>query len=525
MSQVDQATVQALELTAPQASRLDAQALRGQTLSGTIFSGFTEAEREGVWFRLRKVEGLVPSLFTLFEDLKVLEAYAAYVKRLTHLPPRKTLSSTLRCIFVTNEERRQAVQVTESDFVSRFVSCHDQVELGCRQLYAFAMRYSYDMPQELSGKNLLARHKLKADENVLSAFADLANRLGFVTPEITSSCRESPDRSLSYSPNRAKPLLVTDGPGESKKHRCGLPRREEYEADREFLFIDNLHDTSKEQGDSITSFFVRKSVYLAFYGTPSPSLLASNSRPDPNASPRSAQYNDHMDLDGVEDAQATNPATAHEQAREQEVEQERQRLEEVAQRQEVEQGRREEGAQRQEVEQGLQEEGVQRQEVEQGLQEEGAQRQEVEQGLQEEGAQRQEVEQELQERESDEYDRAEQQILGQEDLFADEPSGELLRQGDERSPTAEGFMAQNRVTQFDLQRLIGISPDREGMSPPSCAVRSGLVEAHASPARKAAEASPGSQPYRETQSFSPKKPQSKMCIKIKLLEGTSWKDV
>ena len=500
MSQVDQATVQALELTAPQASRLDAQALRGQILSGKIFSGFTEAEREGVWIRLRKVEGLIPSLFTLFEDVKLLEAYADCVKRLIHLPPRKTLSSTLQCIFVANEERPQAVQVTESEFVSRSVSCHDQVELGCRQLYAFAMRYSYDVPKELTGKNLLARHKLKADENVLSAFANLADRLGFVSPEITCLRRESPVDSLNYSSNRSKPLLVTDGPGESKKHRCGLPRRENYEADREFLFIDNLHDRSKEQGDSITSFFVRKSVYSSFYGTPSPSLLGSNSRPDPDTS------SDHMDLDGVEHAQAMNLGIVHEQAREQEVEQ----------------GRREVGVQRQEVEQGGQQEGAQRQEVEQG-QQEGERRQEVEHG-QQEGAQRQEAEQEVQEHELDEYDRAEQQILGQDELFADELSGELLRQEDDRLPTGEDFTVQNRATQVDLQRLIGISPYRDGMSPPSGEVGNGPVEAHASPALKDAEASLASQPHRETQS-SPRKPQSRVCIKFKLLECTSWKDV
>ena len=514
MSQVDQATVQALELTAPQASRLDAQALRGQILSGKIFSGYTEAEREGVWIRLRQVEGLIPSLFTLFEDVKVLEAYADCVKRLIHLPPRKTLSSTLQCIFVANEERPQAIQVTESEFVSRSVSCHDQVELGCRQLYAFAMRYSYDVPKKLTGKNLLARHILKADENLLNAFATLADRLGFVSPEITCLRRESPVNSLNYSSNRSKPLLVTDGPGESKKHRCGLPRREDYEADREFLFIDHLHERSKEQGDSITSFFVRKSVYSSFYGTPSPSLLASNSRPDPDTS------SDHMDLDGVEHAQAMNLSIVHEQAREQEVEQGRQRLQEVAQRQEVEQEAREVGVQRQEVEQGWQQ-GVQRHEVEHGQQ--GAQRQEVEHG-QQEGAQRQEAGQEVQEHELDEYDRAEQQILGQDELFADELSGELLRQEDDRLPTGEDFMVQNRATQVDLQRLIGISPYLDGMPPPSGEFRNGPVEAHASPALKDAEASLASQSRRETQS-SPRKPQSRVCIKFKLLEGTSWKDV
>ena len=44
---------------------------------------------------------------------------------------------------------------------------------------------------------------------------------------------------------------------------------EEYTKDSESLFINHLHNVDEEQGEGLTSFFVRKSIYLAFFGKPS----------------------------------------------------------------------------------------------------------------------------------------------------------------------------------------------------------------------------------------------------------------
>ncbi|KAK3173109.1 hypothetical protein OEA41_006438 [Lepraria neglecta] len=265
IGRVDQATIRALELTAPQASTLDAKSLRGQLLSGTIFNDFTEQERERIWDRLPAVDSLIPSLFTFFKDIKTLEVYADCLKRLTHICLRDTVSTVIEDIFKgANQQAHQAlVQVTESIFASRPASSTDQVELGCRQLYAFAMRYYFDIPRESKRKDLLARQAIKADRKVLRGFAKLAVRLGFESPEITALRQYH--HSMIFSSKRAKPALVTDGPGESKKRRYSLPRTKANEADRVFLFIDNLYDTSQKQGKGITSFFVRKSVFLKFY--------------------------------------------------------------------------------------------------------------------------------------------------------------------------------------------------------------------------------------------------------------------
>jgi hypothetical protein len=61
------------------------------------------------------------------------------------------------------------------------------------------------------------------------------------------------------------PLLVTSGPRVLRKQRCGLPNAQAYEEDRKFVFINNLYNESQEQSEGITSFFVLRSKYFAFF--------------------------------------------------------------------------------------------------------------------------------------------------------------------------------------------------------------------------------------------------------------------
>ncbi len=88
-----------------------------------------------------------------------------------------------------------------------------------------------------------------------------------------------------------------------------------YEADKEFLFIDHFDDTKEEQGEGITSFFIRKSVYLDFFGRPSPTTIVSptpdhsttdvrvpsslSTHPDPQAHLQLVVYEDHLGSDDM----------------------------------------------------------------------------------------------------------------------------------------------------------------------------------------------------------------------------------
>ncbi|KAH9204065.1 hypothetical protein DL95DRAFT_529407 [Leptodontidium sp. 2 PMI_412] len=63
----------------------------------------------------------------------------------------------------------------------------------------------------------------------------------------------------------SSPALVSDNPKAAGK-RCGYPDEDAQQQDRKHLFIPHLHAENEEQGKAITSFFVRRSVYLAFFG-------------------------------------------------------------------------------------------------------------------------------------------------------------------------------------------------------------------------------------------------------------------
>ena len=217
------------------------------------------------------MDDLIPSLDALFENLKYLKVLADCMTRLISPLPGDTVSTALFKAFSDTNQRpdRAIIQVSESSFSSSPASLADRADLGVRQLFAYAMRHYLQMPRDIKGKELLARHTTNVDRPVLREFADLAERLGFESPEITT-LKENPQmRDARNSSETSKPLLITDGAGVKKKRRCGLPSVEEYTKDSESLFINHLHSVDDEQGEGLTSFFVRKSIYSAFFGKPS----------------------------------------------------------------------------------------------------------------------------------------------------------------------------------------------------------------------------------------------------------------
>jgi hypothetical protein len=151
-------------------------------------------------------------------------------------------------------------------------------------------------------KDLLAKVEGgKADETALYELAALAYQLGFESDEICALKEQSLDREVARKallearkPNRYKyndtilesyiaqivrmfstatpltseqlsPVLVSEDPDALGNH-CGFPDKEAHEEDSPFLFINNLHKVGDEQGKTITLFFVRRSVYFAFFG-------------------------------------------------------------------------------------------------------------------------------------------------------------------------------------------------------------------------------------------------------------------
>ena len=314
MAKVDQHTVETLQLMAPGASRVDAKTVHGWVLSGQIFSDFSEQERAAIWKNLQSFDGLIPTLYTFFEDFKYLESCANCVKRLFVLSPhRPTVCSTMEYMFPdTNQSDEECIiQTSEFSFKRKPGTQQERLDLGYRQIWLYAMRHYPDMGRECQREDVLAKPtNEKADENALYELAVLARQLGFESPQISKLVDQSPDREIARSAllKARKPCryqydartlehlvdqivqcfsmavpctsgssyeLVADSSVMSKA-RCGLPQVQTHRQDSPHLFVDQLHTDGVEVADKITTLFVRRCVYFAFLGKPS--LYGSNDR-------------------------------------------------------------------------------------------------------------------------------------------------------------------------------------------------------------------------------------------------------
>ena len=248
-------------------------------------------------------DSLVPSFYTFFEDLNYLKGPTDCVKRLMKLSPRDTVLSALEQTFSDVNQKADQCVIQESDGTYAFKpgDVADRLDSGIRQIWISAMRNYLEMPAGPKRKSMLAKPKSeKADQMVLCEFAALAYQLGFETEEIRSLMQRSPDREIARDallkarkPGRyeydntafedhvgqivrifstARLIAVeqpgapldTDDSGEPPK-RYGLPCKQDYQQAKSSPFLGKLHEADKEACNEMTSLFVRRSVYLAFF--------------------------------------------------------------------------------------------------------------------------------------------------------------------------------------------------------------------------------------------------------------------
>jgi hypothetical protein len=263
MKKLDRCTVRTVELTAPGACPRDEARLHCELTKGRIFGGFTEEERENIWRELLAVstDRLIPSLYTFFEDARYLRGPAECVKRLVEGSPGDQLSQMVKNSFtgVNQQSNICIIQVTESQLEARPGDVEDQVEMGYRHWWYFAMRDYDNVPvrKRKAAGDRLAQPAKKENMDVLSKGATLVNQIGFETRQI---------RDLVQHPTSCDTGFVPEVSSTYKQpKRCGIPRSEDQQRDKPLLFADALH-RSVDTSAGVTSFFVRRSVYLAFFG-------------------------------------------------------------------------------------------------------------------------------------------------------------------------------------------------------------------------------------------------------------------
>ena len=304
MRQIDKATVEALQGKAPGACRSDRDDLLAKLKSGQIFCNFSAEQREALWPKIcaASCAQLIPSLFTFFEDRKFLACAAECMKKIVDPGPRDTIASRLEDMFTDAEQRsdRCVIQTSDGSFGTIAGDEALRFDLGVRQLWLAAFRLYQDLPTDAHKKDRLAKARTRPDEGALYDFASLASRLGFESEKISNMLQASPDRAIAEQallaarkPTRfqyanreqhiqqivdmfatAVPISIDaseDGEASVRVQapiRYGLPHDLHHGGDKARLFLPRLDEALESDQNDACSLFIRRSVYLAYFGQP-----------------------------------------------------------------------------------------------------------------------------------------------------------------------------------------------------------------------------------------------------------------
>ncbi|TGO32402.1 hypothetical protein BHYA_0321g00090 [Botrytis hyacinthi] len=327
MATLDQKTVKLMELRAPAVSKLDNEFIKNKFKSQDLFPGiFDPNERRIIMDRILRIDILVPSIFTLFKDLRYLEPAAKAIKGIFPAPDfkKKTLREGLRFLFSDEiiATTKLSVQQTEDTFTETTGSFDHTFDLAIRQLFLCAMRYFTDPSNISSKKNMNPiQQTLNAPKRYLGfKLLNLSSRLNFVSllqtsqdpirellidilqtlPKEIFKLRSDPPADLinlfiqyiSESTATAdvytNPAITIGGEGgEPLSRRCGRACADISSKDRVHLFLEKMHRPLHEfqnDGLDVTSFFVKRCIYLAFFGD-----LAIELSPQPPVEPQPPQ--------------------------------------------------------------------------------------------------------------------------------------------------------------------------------------------------------------------------------------------
>jgi len=307
MRKTDRFTVEKLQLRAPLASSDDLSELKKLFDAVKLFPEIrAEEKRRLIWNSISRIGCLIPSLYTLFEDLKMLSPCVKIIKVLIERPFKGSLHDMMEQHFsgANQTPGKVVTQATETLFNSYEGSVTDQFEFGYRQLYLFAWRDFAQMIGE-GPKKEKDRPKPTVEEPdpvLWHRFALFADRLGFdskvirklkaddpyrtearnfllkhnspefytFNQELFEDCVEQMARTRAAAVEKDRPFVrppaVVDGPGEPLPRRCGRFFQTAYEYDRKYLFLEVLYGANDVRGKGITSFFARRSTYFAFFG-------------------------------------------------------------------------------------------------------------------------------------------------------------------------------------------------------------------------------------------------------------------
>lgn len=322
MRYIDVTTVEALELRAPKASNEDARLITDGMRKRELFRFVQDPKlRHSITQNILQVEHLIPSLRTFCEDTKYLEPCANAVKLLLRLEHKETVDKALRRIYKRPRNCFADVQKSEDTFTRMEVGETVQFHMAKIQIFLAAFRNFNSIVNVACRKDTEDAKPMVAVPNqiVIYQFAMLANRLGFNSDQIQQllstdpfieeiySCliRLDPSKNIDDEKLRQRaqnytkiwnndnanerskrdrtnkmPLLVTDENDQALSQRCGRPFQRAHIQDKQFLFLPCIYSSYEPIASRryITSFYVKRAIFLSFFGELDTGISTSTSQ-------------------------------------------------------------------------------------------------------------------------------------------------------------------------------------------------------------------------------------------------------
>jgi hypothetical protein len=300
MMNTDPYTVGCIQSRAPALSKSDFEFVQERMQSGELFPELSDPLRRAqITTRLLSTEEIIPSLWTLISDIRYLKQPAKVLNTLLPPKPRKGKNKkkdTLRKRFYSHFAQLESngdtikIQTSASSYTTIPLNGLDSFEISYQQLWLCSYRVS---------KNLNAYGSLQ--------LATLAHQLGFSSLEIDQELKQDPthdtvkkavlgalkvlrpNETFLFDANQAKPVIASlkdylskaleapmksgspfvtvAGPGEPLNRRCGYSVTDT--EDLNHLFLSTIYAPLQEHqrgGDEISSFYVKRSRHIAFFG-------------------------------------------------------------------------------------------------------------------------------------------------------------------------------------------------------------------------------------------------------------------
>jgi hypothetical protein len=285
----DPTTIQAIQSRAPALSNSDFEYVESHMRSGEFFPGVTNpAMRADISQLLLTTKELIPTLNTLLKDVRYLKQPATILSTLLPKSPKSTLRQRFYRHFRSADSNAVQVQQSASAYTT-ITNRLDAFDLSYQQLWLCSYRIC-------KYPNAYGRREL----------ALLAERLGFFSPKIQLELKRDPaqfeieklvrevlyilrpNEKIAFDTNQAGPIIVsfqdylnklrkaptkTTPPSITTRRGFSSQRCERGYVDTldlDDLFLDKIHAPFSEyrkDGNEISSFYVKRSRHIAFFGT------------------------------------------------------------------------------------------------------------------------------------------------------------------------------------------------------------------------------------------------------------------